>query len=205
MHYKQTSFCLYVIIKQTWRVKAVILKQIKFICPFEIYMEISFSHSSRGDVNGPQRAGTVLMVYSGELEHCKDICRSEMRLIDREVCEDRKNVHSACQWVELSVLHLATVFVEQTRQDFFVSWKGKKKQEESSWDNNIVWKEWCFVVLFQGTHMYTPTVQSPQSGSLLLPLCLLSAAELCRTGPTLAFPQVFFKPMLECIGLILHE
>lgn len=132
MHYKQTSFCLYVIIKQTWRVKAVILKQIKFICPFEIYMEISFSHSSRDDVNGPQRAGTVLMVYSGELEHCEDICRSEMRLIDRKVCEDRKNVHSACQWVELSVLHLATVFVEQTRQDFFISGNGEKKQEESS-------------------------------------------------------------------------
>lgn len=125
-------------------------------------MEISFSHSSRGDVNGPQRAGTVLMVYSGELEHCKDICRSEMRLIDREVCEDRKNVHSACQWVELSVLHLATVFVEQTRQDFFVSWKGKKKARRV-----ILGQQHCLErVVFCGfvpryPHVYTYCTQSP--------------------------------------------
>lgn len=102
------SFCLYVIIKETWRIQAVILKQIRFICPFEIYMEISFSHSNWDDVNGQQRVKTGLPVYSGEFEHCKDICRSELRLIDKDVCENRKNLHSACQQVELPFLHLTT-------------------------------------------------------------------------------------------------
>lgn len=72
----------------------------------------------------------MLSGYSGEFECCKDICRSEKRLIDRDVCEDRKNLHSACQQVELSVLHLTTRFVEQTQQDF-VPGKEKKRQAES--------------------------------------------------------------------------
>lgn len=126
------SFCLYVIIKQTWSVKAIIVKQIKFMCPFEIYMEISFSHSNWNDVNGRQRASAVLSVYSGEFEHCKDICRSEMRLIDRDVCEDRKNLHSACQQVELSVLRLTTSICRTNTTGLRSRERKKKKKGKRS-------------------------------------------------------------------------
>lgn len=60
-------------------------------------MEISFSPSQWDEINQPHRTSAVLSVCSGESERCEDICRSEMRLIDKEVCEDRKNLHSACQ------------------------------------------------------------------------------------------------------------
>lgn len=143
------------------------------------------------------------MVYSGELEDCKDICRSKMRLIDREVCEDRKNLHSVCQWVELSVLHLATSICRTNRTGLRFRERNKKARRVIL--GQQPWKEWCFVVLFQGTHMYTPTVHSPQCGSSLLLLCLLSAAEPCRAGTALAFPQVFSEPVLECTSLILHQ
>lgn len=98
------------------------------------------------------------MVYSGELEPCKDICRSEMRLIDREVCEDRKNLHSACQWVELSVLHLTTSIC-RTNTTGLCFRERKKKQEESSYDNwgksGVLW--FCSKVL----HVCTYCTQAP--------------------------------------------
>lgn len=55
VYYKRMSFCLYVIIKQTCRVKAIILKQIKWIRCLETCMEMSFSHP--GEMIGTDTAG----------------------------------------------------------------------------------------------------------------------------------------------------
>ena len=74
----------------------------------------------------------MLSVCSGEYEHCKDIYRSEMRLIDRDVCEDRKNLHSACQQVGLSVLHLTTSICRTNTTGLRSRERKKKRQEESS-------------------------------------------------------------------------
>lgn len=174
------SFCLYVIIKETWRIQAIILKQIRFICPFEIYMEISFSHSNWDDVNGQQRVKTGLPVYSGEFEHCKDICRSELRLIDKDVCENRKNLHSACQQVELSVLHLTTSICWTNTTELPSRERNTKGKKSHLRTTTLFGKSNVFLVWFQDIHTYTPAVRSLQSGLSLLPVWLLPAAGVCR-------------------------
>lgn len=51
------------------------------------------------------------------------------------------------------------------------------------------------MVLIQDTHTCTPTVHNRQPGFSLLPVWLLSAAEVSRVASGLVSPQVYFKPI----------
>lgn len=190
------SLCLYAIINQTWRIKAVILKQIQCICSFEIYKEISFSHSNWDGVNGHQRVSTVLSGYSGEFECCKDICRSEKRLIDRDVCEDRKNLHSACQQVELSVLHLTTSIC-RTNTTGLRSRERKKKASRVTLGQQHCLERTVFCgFLPRKPHIYTYGTQSPA-----WPVAPAHVAAVCSTGLYSGICSGFSSAILQAHGL----
>lgn len=134
-------------------------------------------------------------MYSGEFEHRKDICRSEMRLIDRDVCEDRKNLHSACQQVELSVLH-STTSICRTNTTGLRSRERRKKKSKSHLRTATLFGKsgalWICSKISTGIHLLY-TISSLACPSCQSDCCL---QQRCAERHLVCFfPRVFFKPI----------
>lgn len=146
----------------------------------------------------------MLSGYSGEFECCKDICRSEKRLIDRDVCEDRKNLHSACQQVELSVLHLTTSIC-RTNTTGLRSRERKKKGKQSHLRTTALFGKSCVLWFFakKTTHIHLRyAISSLACCSCPCGCCLQH--RLVQRYLLWFFLSYSSSPWLECGSLVVH-